>query len=99
MQAVVNISGHQYKVSENDELVVPRLASDPDASVTFDDVVMTIDGDAISTGGGTVNATVLEHGRGDKVLVFHKKRRKGMRRLRGHRQGFTKVRIDKIAGA
>ncbi len=97
MQAILSIAGSQVKVSEDQEIVVPRLSAEPDETVEFDDVVMTIDGDSISTGGGTVTATVLEHGRDDKVIVFQKKRRKGFRRMRGHRQGYTKIRVTGIS--
>ena len=97
MQAIVNIAGKQFKVAENDEIVVPHLDADPESSVEFDNVLMTVDAGAINTGGGKVTATVLEHGRDEKVLVFHKKRRKGQRRLRGHRQGYTKIRVTGVS--
>ncbi len=97
MQAIVTIAGSQRRVSEGDELIVPRLEADLEESVSFDDVRMTIDGGNLSTGGGSVTATVIEHGRDDKVIVFHKKRRKGFRRMRGHRQGYTKIRVDGIS--
>ena len=97
MQAILSIAGSQVRVSEDQEIVVPRLSAEPDETVEFDDVVMTIDGDSISTGGGTVTATVLEHGRDEKIIVFHKKRRKGYRRMRGHRQGYTKIRVTGIS--
>ena len=97
MHAVVNIAGSQFQVAENDELVVPRLNADPDETVEFDNVLMTVDGDTIGVDGGKVTATVLEHGRDDKVIVFHKKRRKGFRRMRGHRQGYTKIRVTGVS--
>lgn len=85
------------QVSEDQEVVVPRLTAELEETVEFDDVLMTIDGDSISTGGGKVTATVVEHGRDDKVIVFQKKRRKGFRRMRGHRQGYTKIRVTGIS--
>lgn len=97
MQAILSIAGSQVKVSEDQEIIVPRLSAELDETIEFDDIVMTIDGDSISTGGGTVTATVLEHGRDDKVIVFQKKRRKGFRRMRGHRQGYTKIRVTGIS--
>ena len=97
MKAIVSIAGSQVTVSEDQEVVVPRLAAEPEETVEFDDVVMTIDGDSISTGGGKVTATVVEHGRDDKVIVFQKKRRKGFRRMRGHRQEYTKIRVTGIS--
>ena len=98
MQAIVSIAGTQVQVSKDQELVVPRLAAEPNATVEFGDIVMTIDGDAINVGGGgTVTATVLEHGHAGTVVVFQKKRRKGFRRMRGHRQGYTKIRVTGIS--
>ncbi len=97
MQAIVSIAGSQVQVSEDQEVVVPRLTAELEETVEFDDVLMTIDGDSISTGGGKVTATVVEHGRDDKVIVFQKKRRKGFRRMRGHRQGYTKIRVTGIS--
>lgn len=97
MTAIVTIAGSQRRVAEGDELIVPRLEADLESSIEFDDVQMTVDGDSMSTGGGTVTATVLEHGRDEKVIVFQKKRRKGFRRMRGHRQGYTKIRVDGIS--
>lgn len=97
MKAIVSIAGSQVQVSEDQEIVVPRLSAEPEETVEFDDVVMTIDGDSISTGGGKVTATVVEHGRDEKVIVFHKKRRKGFRKMRGHRQEYTKIRVTGIS--
>ena len=97
MKAVVNIAGSQYQVSEQDEIVVPLLNAEPESTLEFDDVVMTIDGDSLGTDGGKVTATVVEHGRDGKIIVFQKKRRKGFRRMRGHRQPYTKIRITGIS--
>ena len=97
MQAVINIAGSQFQVAENDEVIVPRLNADPEANIEFEDVVMTISDDAISTDGGKITATVVEHGRDEKVIVFHKKRRKGFRRMKGHRQGYTKIRVTGVS--
>ncbi len=97
MQAVVNIAGSQFQVAENDELVVPRLSAEPESTVEFDNVLMTIDGDGIGVNGGKVTATVLEHGRDGKIIVFHKKRRKGFRKMNGHRQEYTKIRVTGVS--
>lgn len=97
MQAIVNIAGKQFKVAQDEEVVVPHLNAEPESTVEFDEVLMTIDGESISTNGGKVTATVVEHGRDEKVIVFHKKRRKGHRRMRGHRQGYTKIRVTGVS--
>ena len=97
MQAIVNIAGKQFKVAQDEEVVVPHLNAEPESTVEFDEVLMTIDGESISTNGGKVTATVVEHGRDEKVIVFHKKRRKGQRRMRGHRQGYTKIRVTGVS--
>lgn len=96
MQAIVNIAGSQFNVAQNDEVVVPLLDAEPDTTLEFDDVVMTIDGESVSTS-GKVTATVIGHGRDGKVIVFHKKRRKGQRRMRGHRQEYTKIRVTGVS--
>lgn len=101
MYAIVKIGGHQYKVSENDTIFVNRLSEDE--KVTFDDVLLVKDGKGkVKIGkptvkGAKVEATVLEHLKSDKVIVFKKKRRKGYRVKRGHRQPITQLQIDKIS--
>ncbi len=97
MQAIVTIAGSQFRVSKDDTIVVPRLKDDVDATIEFKDVVLTAgDGGDLGLGEATVQAKVLEHGRGDTVLVFHKKRRKGYQKLNGHRQDYTKIQITDI---
>ena len=102
MFAVVRTGGKQYKVAENDVITVERLAAEAGATVTLDDVLMlgagadvTLSAPAVS--GASVSAEVLNQVRGDKILVFKKKRRKGYRRTRGHRQDLTVLRITAIA--
>lgn len=101
MFAIVTIAGQQFKVSEGQEIFVHRLEGAAGDSVSFSDVLMTIDGDNVTVGTPTVNvsigATVIEHLKGDKVIVFKKKRRKGYRKKNGHRQSLTKLKIDSIA--
>ena len=101
MFAIVTIAGQQFKVSEGQEIFVHRLDGAEGDKVSFDDVHMTINGDNVTVGTPTVNATVsatvVEHLKGDKVIVFKKKRRKGYRKKNGHRQYLTKLKIDSIA--
>ncbi len=103
MIAIVNIAGQQFKVEEGQEIFVHRLDSEPGDNVSFDEVLLTTKGDATNIGtptlkGASVNATVVEHAKGDKVIVFKKKRRKGYRVKNGHRQSFTRIKIDSIVG-
>jgi large subunit ribosomal protein L21 len=101
MYAVVDIAGQQFRIAEQDRLRVPLLKQEKGATVTFDRVLLLADDKEIRVGnptvaGATVQATVLDHGRGDKVLVFKKKRRKGYRVKRGHRQAYTQIQVTKI---
>jgi large subunit ribosomal protein L21 len=97
IQAIVTIAGAQYRVKQDDTIVVPKLPNDVDSTVEFRDV-MTADNGRLNIGGGAVvTAKVLEHGRGETVLVFHKKRRKGYQKLNGHRQPYTKIQITGIS--
>ena len=101
MLAIVKIAGQQFKVSEGQEIFVHQLEANEGDKVTFDEVLMTV-GDSTAVGtpiisGAKVSATVLGHQKGDKVLVFHKKRRKGYQKMNGHRQRFTKIKIDSIS--
>jgi large subunit ribosomal protein L21 len=97
MQAIVNIAGSQYRVKQNDTIVVPLLPNEVDSTVELKDVIMTENNGQLGTGSATVTAKVLEHGRGETVLVFHKKRRKGYQKLNGHRQYYTKIQITGIS--
>ena len=100
MYAVVKTGGKQYKVAVGDRLKVEKLDSEAGASIDLGEVLMVADGDKLDVGTPTletsVTATVLCHGRGDKIKVFKKKRRKGYKRLRGHRQELMRVEIQKI---
>jgi large subunit ribosomal protein L21 len=101
MYAVIRTGGKQYKVAENDVIAVERLAGEAGAEVTFSEVLALHDGTALTVGapavdGALVIADVLEQGKADKVLVFKKKRRKNYRRMRGHRQAETVLRITAI---
>jgi len=102
MFAVVNIGGQQFKVSENNAYYVPKLSEEPEAKVTFDDVLLLSDDKNIKVGnpsvkGAKVTAKILEHLKDEKVIVFKKKRRKGYRKFNGHRQQLTKIEVTKIA--
>lgn len=100
MFAVVTIAGQQFRVQANDELFVHRLEGNAGDSVEFSDVLMTGNGDNITVGSTVktvVKAEIIGHSKGDKVLIFKKKRRKGYQKLNGHRQSLTKIRIQGIA--
>lgn len=101
MFAIVTIAGQQFKVEKDQEIFVHRLDANEGDQLSFDQVHLITDGDQTSVGTPTlkanVGATVLEHAKGDKVIVFKKKRRKGYRVKNGHRQSFTKIKIDSIS--
>jgi len=101
MYAIVEIAGQQFKVEKDQKVYVHRLQHEEGASIEFDRVLLLQDGSSISVGaptvaGALVKATVLSHLKGDKVIVFKKKRRKGYRKLNGHRQCFTQIKIEAI---
>ena len=103
MYAIVEIAGQQFKVSKDQRLFVHRLASDVDAKVSFDKVLLIDNGGALTLGapaieGASVEAKVLKHLKGDKVIVFKKKRRKGYKKRNGHRQYLTQIVIEGITG-
>jgi large subunit ribosomal protein L21 len=99
--AVIATGGKQYKVSENEIVKVERILGDVGSKASFDKVIM-IGGDGSPKlgkpylSGATVECEIVAHDRHDKVLVFKKKRRKGYKKIRGHRQAFTAVKIAKI---
>lgn len=100
MYAIVNIKGQQCKVREGEEIFVNRIDAEEGAKIAFDEVLL-VDGDkGVKIGTpvlkSRVNATVLDHIKGDKVLVFKHKRRKGYRLKKGHRQQYTHIKIDSI---
>jgi large subunit ribosomal protein L21 len=102
MYAVVEIAGKQYRVAQNDTILVPSLKEKTGAKVKFDRVLLLAGEKEIRVGnpivaGAKVEGTVVSHGLEDKVMVFKKKKRKGYRVTRGHRQGFTQVQITSIA--
>jgi large subunit ribosomal protein L21 len=100
MFAIVSIAGQQFKVTKGQSLFVHRLEANEGDKVTFSDVHLIEDEGTVTIGtpniAATVTATVLGEQKGDKVIVFKKKRRKGYRKKNGHRQQFTKIKIDSI---
>jgi large subunit ribosomal protein L21 len=101
MFAVVKTGGKQYRVSPGDVILVEKLLGNSGDTVTLSDVLMVVDGDKSSVGapvlaGAAVEATIREQTRGDKVIVFKKKRRQGYRRKKGHRQDLTVLAINNI---
>ena len=105
MYAIVEIAGFQYKIEKDQQLLVHRLEAEEGALLSFDKVLLTDNDGKIEVGtpvisGVAVQAKVLEHQKGDKVIVFKKKRRKGYQKQNGHRQALTKIEIVGIgAGA
>ena len=102
MFAIVTIAGQQMKVTEGQEIFVHQLEATEGDNVNFDQVLLVENDGSTTVGtpvinGASVGATVLGHQKGDKVIVFKKKRRKGYKVKKGHRQRFTKIKIDSIS--
>jgi large subunit ribosomal protein L21 len=101
--AVVKTGGKQYKVAPGEKLKVETLPAEVGAQVVLDQVLLVGGGEAVRVGapvltGATVTATVVSHGRHDKVKIFKMRRRKHYQKHQGHRQNYTELRIDTIAG-
>jgi large subunit ribosomal protein L21 len=103
MFAVVEIAGFQYRVQPSDTLTVPKMDAEVGSSISLTNILAAGEGSNVRIGApklsGSVAATVLSHGRAEKVVIFHKKRRKGYRKRNGHRQHFTQIQIGAIAVA
>jgi large subunit ribosomal protein L21 len=104
MYAIVDIAGQQFKVEKDQKIYVHRLDGQEGAQVKFDQVLLIDNDGDIKVGvpvvdGASVNAKILSHVKGDKVLVFKKKRRKSYQKLNGHRQSFTQIQIEEIVGS
>jgi len=102
MFAIINIAGKQFRVEEGDQIKVPHLSTDAGKSLAFDKVLLVNDGKKVQLGSpllsnASISATVVEHGRGRKIRIFKKKRRKGYRRNNGHRQNYSLIKIDSIS--
>ena len=103
MYAVVKTGGKQYKVAPGEKLKVEQIPADVGAEVILDQVLMVGEGESVRLGqpvvsGATVKATVVAHGRSEKVKIFKMRRRKHYQKHQGHRQGFTELKIDAIVG-
>ncbi len=104
MYAIVEIAGQQFKVVKDQKVFVHRLQTEEGKQVAFDNVLLLSDGDKVTVGapaigGAQVSAKVLKHLKGDKVIVFKKKRRKGYRVKNGHRQSLTEIQIESIVAS
>ena len=104
MYAIVEIAGQQFKVAKDQKVFVHRLPEQEGAKVSFDNVLLIGEGDKVTVGapaidGAQVGAKVLKHLKGDKVVVFKKKRRKGYRKKNGHRQSLTEILIEGIVAS
>jgi large subunit ribosomal protein L21 len=101
MYAIVDIAGKQFKVAKDQYIYAPKMDGEIGASVSFDKVLLTDNGGDITIGapavsGVKVSGKILEHVKGNKVIIFKKKRRKGYAVKNGHRQQFTKIQIESI---
>ena len=101
MYAVFRTGGKQFRVEPGTKLRIPTLEAEEGTTVSFDQVLFTSDGEAISVGqpmvkGASVKAEILRHGKDRKIIVFKRKKRKGYRRKQGHRQKFTEIKVAEI---
>ena len=102
MYAVIKTGGKQYRVTAGETLKIETVAGDVGSAVVLDKVLMVGEGDKVTVGkplinGATVKATIVSHGRGDKIRIFKMKRRKHYQKRQGHRQNYTEIRIDGIS--
>ena len=103
MYAIIKTGGKQYKVSEGDEIIIEKLEVAEGDAVTFDEVLSVVDGENVKIGqpkveGAKVSGKVVKNGKGPKIRIFKYKHKTNYRRRQGHRQPFTKVKIEKIEG-
>ena len=103
MYAVIKTGGKQYKVAPGEKLKVEQIPADVGASVILDQVLLVGEGESVRLGqptvaGATVKATVIAHGRGEKIRIFKMRRRKHYQKHQGHRQNYTELRIESIVG-
>ena len=102
MYAVIKTGGKQYKVAPGENLKVEQIPADVGAQIILDQVLLVGEGESVRLGqpivdGATVKATVVAHGRGEKIRIFKMRRRKHYQKHQGHRQNYTELRIDTIA--
>ncbi len=103
MYAIINIAGQQFKVEKDQQVIVHRLVGEEGKTLEFNDIVMAEDNGKVKIGmpslkGASVKAKIIGHVRGDKVIIFKKKRRKGYQKQSGHRQDLTRIQIESISG-
>jgi len=101
MYAVIKTGGKQFKVNVGDTLKIEKLSTEIGKVFNINSVLTLVDGDKVTIGtpivnGASVDATVISHGKGDKIKIFKMNRRKGYRKSQGHRQTYTEIKIDKI---
>jgi len=100
--AIIKTGGKQFRVETGRTYKIPSVVGEEGGKIEFNDVLLGNDGKNVKTGipalkGASVTGEIVRHGRGDKIIVFKQKRRKNYARTRGHRQGFTEVRINDIS--
>ena len=103
MYAVIKTGGKQYRVAAGEKLKIEQIPAEVGAEITLDQVLMLGEGESVKVGtpvvvGATVKATVLSQGRHDKIRIFKMRRRKHSQKHQGHRQNYTEIRVDAIAG-
>ncbi|MBW7861637.1 MAG: 50S ribosomal protein L21 [Rhodocyclaceae bacterium] len=102
MYAVIKTGGKQYRIAAGEKIKIEQIPADVGSEVTFDQVLMVGEGESVKIGtpvvsGAAVKATVVSHGRHDKVKIFKMRRRKHYQKHQGHRQNYTEVRIEAIS--
>ena len=102
MYAVIKTGGKQYRVTKGETVKIETIPGDEGSSIVLDKVLVVGEGDKLSVGkplltGASVKATIVSHGRGDKVRIFKMRRRKHYQKNQGHRQNYTEIRIDGIS--
>jgi large subunit ribosomal protein L21 len=102
MYAVIKTGGKQYRVAPGEKLKIEQIPADVGSQITLDQVLMVAEGESVKVGnplvsGAKVTATVVSHGRGEKVRIFKLRRRKHYQKTQGHRQNYTEIRVDAIA--
>lgn len=103
MYAVFRTGGKQFRAEPGTRIRIPSLQAEAGSTISFEDVLLASDGEGdVKVGapvveGARVEAEVLRHGRGEKIIIFKRKRRKGYRKKQGHRQGFTEIRVSDIS--
>ena len=101
MYAVIKTGGKQYRVAAGEKIKIEQIPADVGSQITLDQVLMVGEGESVKVGnplvaGATVTATVVSHGRGEKIRIFKLRRRKHYMKTQGHRQNYTEIRVDEI---